>query len=109
MNFKPVELQIALPRVNDAALLQSQLQNKMTAEQAQQGKDELRRTEAMRQKSAKVQESDAVVIHDEHGAKNPYNRSKKQKKRSPNRERHEEDSKQERPHPFKGQHIDFKL
>ncbi len=112
MSYKFVELQVAIPRMAEAAILQSQMQQKAMLDQTALGQEALRKAEELRRKSSKVEETPPVAIQKDDSAP-PHSGKKRSKSRSvrsslPSEEK-EEHTASARAHPFKGHHIDMKL
>lgn len=105
MSLKSVEMQMAIPRTNEAGMVQNQLSHKPMHDQAALASGTVQQAQQLRQKAAKVDESVSKRIKDGSGEqrgkqpKSSHAGSKSSKK--PSDESHE--------HPYKGRHIDFSL
>jgi hypothetical protein len=100
MSWKPVELQVALPRTVDHSRLQQiqqhqpELQNMMDGEEIQ--KESLRMQQTVTESSEEVRAELRDRQH--HGA---YDRGRGKRSRQPKAE--------DAPHPYKGHQLDIKL
>ncbi|CAH0119837.1 MULTISPECIES: hypothetical protein [unclassified Paenibacillus] len=104
MSLKAVEMQIAIPRTNDAGIMQAQSQHKAVADQAQLAGQAEKTTEEMRQKNAKVDETAHLPIRDGERRQNAYYRRTKRKQEDDGGGQQDEPK-----HPYKGHHIDLSL
>lgn len=106
MSLKPVELQIAIPRTQDAGTMQSQMQQKQLTEQVQLANDASKATEEDRKRNAKLNEaSHSQIRPDEEKSNHEQGRQPADKR---NRSESGENGKKAE-HPYKGQHIDISL
>jgi hypothetical protein len=106
MSLKPIELQIALPRTQNAGAIQQQLIHKPVQDQEMLAAHLTKKSEEMRKKSTQVDGTQKMNIEDEkeddtleRQAADGQARSKKKK----------EEEKLSIEHPYKGHHIDFSL
>lgn len=106
MNLKPIEMQIALPRTNDAANSQNQLNQKPVYDQAHGMQAEIKQQEEDRKRAVKLDESERPAIRDDEDT------SKSQERSGGKQTSQHADEKNQAPmaeHPFKGRHIDLSL
>ncbi|MDF2670707.1 MAG: hypothetical protein K0R67_3013, partial [Paenibacillus sp.] len=82
MSLKSVEMQMAIPRTNDAGMLQNQLSQKPMHDQAALAAGAIQQSQKHRQKAAKLEESVPMKVKDESEEqrkkqlKSPYTGSK---------------------------------
>ncbi|OXM84695.1 hypothetical protein [Paenibacillus rigui] len=109
MSMKPVELQFALHKNDEAGLKQNQLNHKPVEDQTQLAEAALKQAERQRQSLSKTEQTNHALIRE--GAKDSSSKEKKKKKQQasassdPNRPQPVD----RREHPFKGKHIDLTL
>lgn len=107
MNLKAVEMQIAIPRTEEAGRVQQDAQHRPAVGQNMLSAEQLKLQEHQRQRSNGVDES----------AENTTIRREGRQSGQPQGQAHaqageqEEEQRKDRPaaHPFKGKHIDFSL
>ncbi|WP_188205831.1 hypothetical protein [Alkalibacillus aidingensis] len=101
MSWKAVEMQIALPRTQDASQLQEQLQQRGQNMQSQLTQEQLRELERKRKAVLEANQRDDVHVkdHDDERDQLPFH------KRRNNHKQHEESS--EWNHPHLGNRVDF--
>jgi hypothetical protein len=109
MSLKPVELQFALHKNDEAGLKQSQLNNKPLQDQTLLAEASAKLTEKERQVTGRADNVNQQPIHDQE--KDNSDRLKKNSRGKINAAQSEEkQAASERPeHPFKGKHIDLSL
>lgn len=105
MSLKSVEMQLAIPRTNDAGMVQNQLSHKPVHDQAALAAGTVQQADQLRKKAAKVEESVSKKIRDEAG--NP--RGKQLKATYPGSKSSKKQAEEPVEHPYKGHHIDFSL
>ncbi|PKR78647.1 hypothetical protein CEY16_02505 [Halalkalibacillus sediminis] len=98
MSWKGVEMQVALPRTQDAGQLQDQLQQRGQLTQDQLAQAQLKQLEAKRKSVLETNEKDDVNIHEEEGKETLETSQNKRKTK-------EEEEIVD--HPFLGKHIDY--
>jgi len=104
MDFKAVEMQIAIPRTGEAAQWQNQMSQKPLHDQSALAAQVAAQEELQRKRSNKAEEAARPNIRDDQGegkrrGKFTVPESGSVKKRTPARS----------DHPFKGRHIDLSL
>ncbi|MFD2613031.1 hypothetical protein [Paenibacillus gansuensis] len=102
MNFKPVEMQIAIPRTNDLVPLHNQLNQKPVTDQSQLAGQEAKHQEDSRHRSSKPEEASGSGVADRE-RRNPAPSASSGKKRTLKEDTEETLAE----HPYKGRHIDF--
>jgi hypothetical protein len=103
MSLRPIEMQIAIPRTNEATSTQNQLLHKPAHDQSVLADHAMKRTEDNRQRSAEVEESTNSKIRDGEGNSGGGNGTQSGSKRQA--KKHQAPAK----HPYKGKHIDISL
>lgn len=107
MSLKGVEMQIAVPRTNEATNVQNQLNQRSAYDQAALANQLTKQTERERTKSTEVISSASVTVKEE-GKGAAGGRKKRAKgKAKPGQE--DAPLTGESGHPFKGKHIDISL
>lgn len=105
MSFKPIDIQVSLPRAAEMAPLAHQQQHKAVAEQAALGQQAVKTAEQEAQRSHKAESAAGGTINE----RDPRERNKRYAgKRKPS-EQDSEAGAQAPAHPYKGKHIDFTL
>lgn len=105
MSLKSVELQVAIPRSQDAGRLQEQLNQRQVIQHHQSAEEQKTHAELQRLKASHLESKNHSKISSddpssqEHSQQNDHHRNRQEK------ERGEEQAK----HPFKGKHIDISL
>lgn len=107
MSLKSVELQIAIPRTQEAGTMQNQLQHKRVIDQAQLANHAIKTTEKSRVRNAKLNEAANAQIRREEDK--PDSRHGQQPSRQREQADHPDESGKKAEHPYKGQHIDISL
>lgn len=110
MSFKAIDMQIAVQKSTEAGMKQNQLMNKPVLDQEMLAANLVKRSEATRQKSSKVDESVNHLIRD--GQENGKNKLLQQSKKKQSKAVAKTGDTQTSAiagHPFKGKHIDFSL
>ncbi|AIQ64425.1 hypothetical protein PSTEL_16305 [Paenibacillus stellifer] len=102
MSFRPVELQIAVPRTTELGRDQQNLYNRSTHEQQGLADQTVKHSQEMGQRSPEVDETPESAIRDDgnRGRGGRHNQHEKTK---------EEAKDKEAEHPYKGHSIDLKL
>lgn len=104
MSFGGVDMQMAVHKNTEVGALQSQMQQKPTAEQQALAAGSARQTEEDRKRSGKVEESPAAVVGEkteDGGKERPISGRTGRGKTAPEARAAK--------HPFKGHHIDITL
>ncbi|MBN3526219.1 hypothetical protein [Paenibacillus apiarius] len=108
MNVKPVEMQIAIPRTQDASAIHQQLQQRPLTEQSLLNEQAEKMIKKSSQRNEEVQSAQESRIRDQEKEDRPDS------EREHSEERHEAAQNSEaliisKPaeHPYKGKHIDF--
>ncbi|TDF98201.1 hypothetical protein [Paenibacillus piri] len=108
MNMRPVELQFALHKNDEAGHLQNQLNHKPGQDQAQLADAHAKQMEMDRQRTVRADDVLQASVHDrEKDAKGRRNGKAGSKKGSGANEAEQQASRHD--HPFKGKHIDLSL
>jgi hypothetical protein len=108
MNLKPVEMQIAIPRTQEATQIQQQLNHKPTHDQQLAAQLSSKQAEALQQKPNEVNKThDSRIMNDSRGSGQGNGQSGKQKQSSSQDPSGGEAGQAK--HPYKGKHIDFTL
>ncbi|NHN28355.1 hypothetical protein [Paenibacillus agricola] len=108
MSLRPVELQFALHKNNEAGLVQNQLNHKPVHDQVLLASAAAKVLEKERQVTGKADDVNQPSIHDQEKEASDRNPNKRKPKQ--NASAIEEDLNIERRvHPFKGKHIDLSL
>lgn len=108
MSLKPVEMQIAIPRTNEATSVQNQLNHKPALDQAALADLASRRTDQQRAKSAEVDASAFLAVKDE-GKESGDREGGAGSGRKPKKQPSDPGAAHGGGHPFKGKHIDISL
>ncbi|MCI3918997.1 hypothetical protein MO973_01980 [Paenibacillus sp. TRM 82003] len=109
MSMKGVEMQIAVPRTNEATAIQNQLNQKPTHDQAALAQQNAKQTNQQRNRSAEVESSAFRHIRDEGNGASGRGGSSGKSRRGKKSEEANEWPTQEKGHPYKGKHIDISL
>lgn len=106
MNLKAVEMQIAVPRTNEAGRIQQENQQRPVIDQNLLSAENIKERELERQRSANIDES----AHNTKIKREGHSPDQQRQQPPPQGEQQEEQEK-EHPaeHPFKGRHIDLSL
>ncbi|WP_268624430.1 hypothetical protein [Paenibacillus alvei] len=108
MNWKPVEMQIAIPRTQESSTLQHQQQQRPVTEQAMLNDQAQRLMEKSRERNAQVESSqDARIRNQHHEGGNHAERDGSDNSHSEQKQDETEQVMVPAQHPFKGKHIDF--
>lgn len=101
MSLKAIEMQIAIPRTQEASNVQNQHNHKPVVDQNMLAEQTVKNTENLRHRSAQVDETGHSHIADQESngqhSKSPYSKRKKSQK----------DGITQLEHPYKGHHIDL--
>lgn len=104
MDFKAVELQIAVPRAGEASRIQQESQHRPMHHQHTLEGQSIKNSDRERKRSTQVDESAHASVRDGHHQASAEENSSKHK---------EEPSEQEKDHaaehPYKGHHLDLSL
>jgi hypothetical protein len=110
MNIKPVEMQIAIPRVQEAGHTQQQLNHKPALDQHTAANLNAKLTEALQQKPNEVNKAhDSKVENRTKDSKHQERDDRHQNAQEESESSKESDKHTPARHPFKGKHIDFTL
>jgi hypothetical protein len=108
MNWKPVEMQIAIPRTQEATQIQQQLNHKPAHDQQLAAQLSSKQAEALQQKPNEVNKPhDSRLTKDSRGSGQGHRENGKQKQ-TPSEDQSGGEAGQAK-HPYKGKHIDFTL
>lgn len=109
MSLRPVELQFALHKNNEAGLIQNQLNHKPIHDQTLLANAAAKDTEKERQVTGKADDVNNSSIRDQEKEAADRNQKKMRSKRVSSEIEEERSSKERRVHPYKGKHIDLSL
>lgn len=104
MDFKSVELQIAVPRTSEAGRIQQDAMHRPMHHQHLLEDKNIKSTDRDRKRSAQVDESSHASIRDEH-----QNSSHEERNRHKEEDTSEQEKDRAAEHPFKGHHLDLSL
>jgi hypothetical protein len=107
MSLKGVEMQIAIPRTNEATQVQNQFNHKPTYDQAALANQSTKHTERQRQVSAEVDASAFLNVKDE--GKGGARERGAASRRKPGKAEDARLGEGDPGHPYKGKHIDISL
>lgn len=107
MTFKPLDLQISVPRTQEFGGMQSQAAHKPTADQTALADRASKQTEQLRAKNTAVENTAGLKVRSEQEQKGAAYR-KAARKRSA-RDQTEEQAEDQPAHPYKGHNLDIKL
>ncbi|WP_134686224.1 hypothetical protein [Brevibacillus migulae] len=108
MSLKAVELQIALPRTQEAGKIQEQVQYRQTHEQQAAIDQRNEQDQAMRQRTTDINETDKGQIRD----KQDRQRNRKQDQEQQQKQQQKKDGHgrgYQMRDPFRGRHVDISL
>ena len=107
MSLKGVEMQIAIPRTNEAANVQHHLNQKPVYDQAALAGQQAKLSESEKNKSAKVDETSHLNVREDGRGNTAEGRGANGRKKYGTKRSvpHEEET----AHPYKGKHIDISL
>ncbi|MFC4811262.1 hypothetical protein [Paenibacillus sp. GCM10023250] len=103
MPYRPIDLQVSVPRTPDTAAQQSQMNHRPALEQTLLEKDAAKTTEEQRSRNAEVERSNIGSERDRE-SRSSEKRGARQNRGQPVQE--SKDERDEPPHPYKGKHID---
>jgi hypothetical protein len=103
--MKSVELQIAVPRTQEAGKIQNEFQQKSTQEQTFLANQQIKESRELRQRSPGVDETVNSSIREE----GKQQHSSQQNGQSQSSQLEQQPEKHPAEHPFKGHHIDLSL
>ncbi|MEF2965185.1 hypothetical protein V3851_05010 [Paenibacillus sp. M1] len=107
MNLKAVEMQIAVPRTNEAGRIQHEVQQRPLIDQSLLSAENIKQHEQQRQRSAIVDESAQNRTVKRDG--DPQGERQGQASHGDQTEDQEKEQKHPAEHPYKGHHIDLSL
>lgn len=107
MAFKSLDLQLSIPRTQDAGTLQGQMQHKPVADQQKLADDEAKRTELLRQRNTGTEEAAGTAIRN--GQERGKGGRGKQGGQQPAAQTAADAKDSVGNHPYKGKHIDISL
>ncbi|MFD2116802.1 hypothetical protein ACFSTH_20520 [Paenibacillus yanchengensis] len=108
MSFKPLDMQMSVPRTQDVSILKSQAAQKPIVDQNALAQQSIQETEKMRTESSKLEKSAKMTI------KEQAREQKGQQDKQSDQEVVEVDAKKSQTvsdpiHPYKGHHVDISL
>ncbi|RUT29738.1 hypothetical protein EJP77_13010 [Paenibacillus zeisoli] len=104
MDFKSVELQIAVPRTSEAGRIQQDAMHRPMHHQHALEDHNIKSSDRERRRSAQVDESTHASIRDDHQHPSREDRNRQQGEDTP-----EQEKDRAAEHPFKGHHLDLSL
>ncbi|SFI52738.1 hypothetical protein SAMN02799624_01212 [Paenibacillus sp. UNC496MF] len=106
MPYRPIDLQVSVPRTPETASQQSQMNHRPALEQALLEKDAAKTTEERRSRNAEVEQTGnrGISSKRDRDSRSAAKRSARQNPGQAGQER--KDERDEPPHPYKGKHID---
>lgn len=107
MSFKPLDLQMSVPRTQDVSIIKSQAAQKPVVDQNSLAQQAMSETEKMRTESSKLEKSAKALIKDQGRERNKQQEQLAEQEGTV-------DAKQAAPapesiHPYKGHHLDISL
>ncbi|MFF2482623.1 hypothetical protein [Paenibacillus sp. NPDC058071] len=107
MAFKPIDLQISIPRTPELSGMQGQANHRPVDQQMRLADEEAKRTEMMRSKNEHVEQSVGLNVRgDQERQQSPYKRKQSGRKDA---DENEQPQPSEPEHPYKGRHLDITL
>ena len=103
MSYKPIDLQVSLPRSVEMTPLQHQQQQRAALEQGLLGQQALKASEQNAKRSAKTESSSGKTISE----REQRQRNRKESGAAGKSEEQAEAESKLPEHPYKGRHIDF--
>jgi len=103
---RPIEMQMSIPRSQDASSVHHQTLHKPFVDQTMLAEQAIRKTEQLRSKNTQVDETVQLPIHEEE-RRNKQSSERKQKRKSS--EGSSEQDTEVPIHPYKGHRIDLTL
>jgi uncharacterized membrane protein len=107
MSLKSVEMQIAIPRTNEAGVAQHQLSNKPTQDQSRMAMETLKKSELQRQQTGKVDDTSALMIREDERRK--HSRTSYPSKSAVKVKKSADEETDTAKHPYKGRNFDVTL
>jgi len=104
MNFKPVEMQIAMPRTTEMSQIAQQMQHKPAVDQQHAMQAAVKQAELQRTTTEKLEQTAETAIRDSESG--PGQNRQQDARRSKKKEKKENGTVT---HPYKGHHIDLTL
>ncbi|KKC46739.1 hypothetical protein VE23_05710 [Paenibacillus sp. D9] len=105
MTYRPVDLQVSVPKVHEAGTQQGYYQSRLTAEARSQEQDTAKRSEKNRSSPTEVETKGNLRT----GKDSSGNRAGRDKAARNPAGGKEDGAQAEGVHPFKGKHVDFSL
>ncbi len=106
MTLRSIEMQIALPRVNDAGNIQHQLAQKPAYDQNMLAMQTAKQAEMQLKRSTEVDEAHTRMIGEDEGSEEREDSGRQQRGR---RQASADRKAAQSVHPYKGKHIDLSL
>lgn len=101
MGLKSIEMQVAIPRTQEATRIQDQLNQRGNLLHAQNLEEQKDSAEKLRRKSTKLEEKNSVKLQDEE--------KKREKDSNQQQKKEKEQAVVDSKHPYKGKRIDLRL
>lgn len=105
MAYKPLDLQVSMPRTVELSPLQQQQQQRPAMEQAALGQQAVKQAEKQAQSNTKTEGASKRSISD----KEPKERQQSSSNRKKRSSKEQEGTERMSEHPFKGKHLDISL
>lgn len=105
MPFKPIDLQMSIPRTPEHSSLQGQINHRHAVEQTKLGEQEAKQMELQRGRNAEIEQSNGLHVRSEQDKQDGSSHSKKRKQE----EQAAKDDDGQPAHPYKGHHFDVSL
>jgi hypothetical protein len=109
MSLRPVELQFALHKNDEAGLKQNQLNNKPIQDQSLLAEASAKQTEKERQIAGKADNVNQSSVRDQEKEKSDRLKKSARTRRNTSQTEEKEFAVERSDHPFKGKHIDLLL
>ena len=104
MDFKPIDMQMPIPRTHDAGEVQNLQKQKPSQDQIMLAQESRKIVEQERKKSTKIEQSAEGAIEDQY--RDSHEPEQNLKRKQEQQKKQEQNSAK---HPFKGNYIDFSL
>ncbi|SFE16964.1 hypothetical protein SAMN04487969_101439 [Paenibacillus algorifonticola] len=107
MAFKPIDLQISVPRTPESSGLQGQMNHKPMSDQTKLAEQQAAQTELVRHKNTEVEHSAGLNVRQDQETSKQSDERKGKRKKQDEQDKHEENHPPV--HPYKGHHVDISL
>jgi len=106
MTLRSIEMQIALPRVNEIGHVQNQLSQKPAYDQHTLAQQEASKSEENLKRSNEIDKTSTLLVGEDDAKRDGQRQNDQSKDRKRSREDNGSDKSE---HPYKGRHIDLTL